>query len=171
MKKEALYSLRDIIIRNDIHPGDAECIISLHGKLYREEYGYGIAFEKYVTAGFYEFLGNYDADRDRVWICEHAGKVIGCLLCMHRDHGSAQLRYFLIDPAYRGIGLGKKLMELFILFLKAQGYQNAYLWTTRELYAAASLYKQSGFVLKEEKASEAFGKKVIEQRYDLEIKK
>jgi peptidyl-dipeptidase Dcp len=45
------------------------------------------------------------------------------------------------------------------------------LWTTEEQKTAAGLYKKSGFILSEEKKSDAFGKKVKEQRYDLILKK
>jgi peptidyl-dipeptidase Dcp len=88
---------------------------------------------------------------------------------MHRENDAAQLRYFLIDPRYRGIGLGKKLMELYMEFLHQCKYRSSYLWTTHELDAAASLYKKHGFKLTEEKESTAFGKPLREQRYDLFI--
>jgi ribosomal protein S18 acetylase RimI-like enzyme len=86
---------------------------------------------------------------------------------MHRQSGVAQLRYFLIEPEYRGIGLGKKLMAMYMDFVRACGYRAAYLWTTHELAAAAALYRRHGFRLTEEKESTAFGKAVKEQRYDL----
>ncbi len=95
--------------------------------------------------------------------------MIGFLLLMHRENNAAQLRYFYIEPEYRGIGLGKKLMTLYVDFLKEKGYQSAYLWTTYELYSAASLYKRHGFQLTEEKKSTSFGKELIEQRYDLKL--
>lgn len=159
--------LEDIAIRTDLVPGDLGYVIYLHGALYGKEYDYGIEFETYVAAGIYEFYKNYDPAKDRVWICEHNNKIIGFVLLMHREHNAAQLRYFLIDPAYRGIGLGKKLMELYMEFLHERGYNSSYLWTTNELPAAASLYKRHGFVLTEEKDSTAFGKPVKEQRYEL----
>lgn len=159
--------LKDISIRNTLIPGDLGYVIHLHGLLYRIEFGYGIEFETYVAHGLYEFYKNHDPKKDRVWICEHQKRMIGFLLMMHREHDTAQLRYFLIKPEYRGIGLGKKLMELFIDFLHRCNYQAAYLWTTHELSAAASLYKRHGFKLTEEKESNAFGKPLREQRYDL----
>jgi peptidyl-dipeptidase Dcp len=85
---------------------------------------------------------------------------------MHREENTAQLRYFLIDPEYRGIGLGKRLMDLYMDSLHECGYKSSYLWTTNELDAATSLYKRYGFVLTEEKESIAFGKMLKEQRYD-----
>src|SRR5207244_11080205 len=69
----------------------------------------------------------------------------------------------LIEPKYRSIGLGKKLMQLYMEFLRRGHYQSSYLWTTHELEAAASLYKRYGFKLTEEKESTAFGKRLKEQ--------
>jgi GNAT superfamily N-acetyltransferase len=163
--------LDDIAIRNDLRPGDIGTVISLHGRLYAGEYGYGIGFEAYVAVGLHEFLQGFDADRDRVWICEHEDRMVGFLLLMHRENGAAQLRYFLIRPEYRGIGLGKRLMDLFMEFLTRCGYRSAYLWTVDELPAAASLYRRHGFILTEEKPAAAFfGKPLREQRYDLVLK-
>jgi peptidyl-dipeptidase Dcp len=92
--------------------------------------------------------------------------MIGFLLLMDRGN-AAQLRYFLIQPEYRGIGLGAKLLSLYMDFLRECNYKESYLWTTHELYAAAHLYKRLGFQLTEEKESTAFGKPLREQRYEL----
>jgi peptidyl-dipeptidase Dcp len=160
--------LDDVIIRTELLPGDIGYVTYLHGHLYQQEYNYGIEFETYVATGLNEFYKNYDTNKDRVWVCEHRNKIVGFLLLMHRGK-AAQLRYFILEPAYRGIGLGNKLMDLFIGFLKKCNYESAYLWTTQELYAAAHLYIKYGFTLTEEKESNAFGKSVIEQRYDLVV--
>jgi peptidyl-dipeptidase Dcp len=92
--------------------------------------------------------------------------MIGFLLLMDRGK-AAQLRYFLIEPVYRGLGLGLKLLNLYMDFLQACGYKESYLWTTHELATAASLYKRFGFELTQEKESTDFGKPLREQRYDL----
>ena len=159
-------SLEAISIRTHPKPGDLGYVIYLHGKLYGQEYGYGFQFERYVANGLCEFYEKYDPTRSRVWICEHNDRMIGFLLLMDRGE-SAQLRYFLIEPEYRGIGLGSKLMNLYMDFLRERSYQRSYLWTTHELITAANLYKRFGFQLTEEKESIAFGKPLQEQRYDL----
>ncbi len=100
--------LSDITIRTELKPGDLGYVIYRHGKLYEDEYNYGITFETYVALGMHDFYKNYDAEKDRVWIGEHDQKMIGFLLLMHRENNAAQLRYFYIEPEYRGIGLGKK---------------------------------------------------------------
>jgi peptidyl-dipeptidase Dcp len=141
-------------------------VIYLHGQLYNQEYQYGIQFESYVASGLAEFYNQFEPEKNGVWICEHSNKIVGFLSLMNR-HESAQLRYFLIAPGYRNIGLGKKLMELYMNFLRQADFKSAYLWTTHELPAAAALYTRHGFKLVEEKPSDAFGKLVKEQKYEL----
>lgn len=94
--------------------------------------------------------------------------MVGFMLALHRDE-AVQLRYFLIEPEYRGIGLGRRLLALFKDFIREKGYKKAYLWTTHELTTAARLYAAAGFELTEEKESTSFGKPLRERRYDLEL--
>ena len=159
-------SLETISIRTKLQPGDLGIMIYMHGALYKREYNYGLQFEAYVAKGLCEFYEKYNPERDRVWLCEYENRIIGSLLLMDRGK-AAQLRYFLIEPEYRGIGLGTKLMTLYMDFLRECGYRESYLWTTHELETAAFLYKRVGFNLTEEKGSTAFGKPLREQRYDL----
>jgi len=159
-------SLEDVSIRTELRPGDLGYVIYLHGALYSREYDYGVQFESYVAKGLCEFYDKYDPLRNRVWVCEHNNRMMGFLLLMDRGR-AAQLRYFLIAPEYRGIGLGSRLLSLYLDFLRACGYKESYLWTTHELTAAAALYSRVGFKLTEEKESTAFGKPLREQRYDL----
>jgi GNAT superfamily N-acetyltransferase len=159
-------SLDEIFIRTELCPGDIGYVTYMHGALYYREYHYGLQFESYVAKGLCEFYEKYNPERNRIWACEHNDRMIGFLLLMDRGR-AAQLRYFLIEPEYRGMGLGSKLMNLYMDFLRACSYKESYLWTTHELSTAASLYKRHGFKLTEEKESAAFGKPVREQRYDL----
>lgn len=159
-------ALNDICIRTELRPGDLGYATYMHGALYSREYNYGLPFESYVAKGLCEFYEKYNPERNRIWACEHNEHMIGFLLLMDRGT-AAQLRYFLIEPEYRGIGLGKKLLDFYIDFLRECGYKESYLWTTHELYAAASLYRRVGFQLTEQKESTSFGKPLIEQRYDL----
>jgi len=161
-------SPEEIKIRTVIKPGDLGYVIHRHGKIYADEYDYGVSFEVYVANGIYEFYQSYDPEKDRVWICEHHDRIIGFLLLMHRENNVAQLRYFYIEKDYRAIGLGKKLMELYMDFYHQCHYNSSYLWTTHELEAAASLYIRHGFTLTEEVETDSFGKKLKERRYDLQ---
>lgn len=153
-----------INMRESLVHGDIGEITRLHGTVYGQERGYGMAFEAYVAESLAEFYHHYDADRDRIWLCESQGRIVGTLFLMHRDD-AAQLRYFLVLPEYRGLGLGKDLMGRYMAAMAACGYRRSYLWTTSELDAAAALYTRHGFVLAEEVPSVRFGKPLIEQKY------
>ncbi|MGE0587891.1 MAG: GNAT family N-acetyltransferase [Cyclobacteriaceae bacterium] len=161
-------SLKDIQIRTTLMPGDLGYVTYLHGTIYAREYNFGLQFETYVSEGLNEFLRQYDPKTNRVWVCEHNDRMIGFMLLINRGE-AAQLRYFILEVPYRGIGLGKKLMSLYMNFLHDCGYKRSYLWTTDELSAARSLYERHGFRLTEQRDSEAFGRKVTELRFDLEL--
>lgn len=160
-------SIDHITIRTEIRPGDLGYVIHRHGALYAKEYNYGVGFEMYVARGLAEFYQSYDPEKDRVWICEHDHKMIGFLLLMHRENSTAQLRYFYLEEEYRGIGLGKKLMELYMEFYTSCGYTSSYLWTTDDLHPAISLYTRHGFTLAEEVETASFGRKLRERKYVL----
>lgn len=162
--------LSSIHIRTTLLPGDLSYLSYRQARIYAEEYGFGVIFESYLGAATHEFYQSYDPKQDKVWICEHDQQIIGAILLMHRSEKSAQLRYFYLEAPYRQLGLGKKLMGLFMAALQDLGYQHAYLWTINELPAAASLYMRYGFQLTEEKESDTFGRRVLEQRYDLRMK-
>jgi N-acetylglutamate synthase-like GNAT family acetyltransferase len=164
-----VISIEEIKVRNHLQSGDLGYLIYLHGDMYSKEHGFDLNFEAYVTETVLEFYRNYDPEKDRVWICEHEGAIIGTLVLMHRGEQTAQLRYFLIRPEYRGIGLGKKLMAELMHSLEELGYTSAYLLTTGDLHAAASLYTRYGFTLTDDRETHTFGMKLQEQRYDLSL--
>lgn len=159
------YGMDKSRIRTRLTPGDIGEITRLHGVHYAAGQGHGIAFEAYVAAGLAEFFHSHDPARDRVWIAEQDGGILGTLFLQHREDG-AQLRYFLVTPEYRGHGLGKDLMARYMAALDELGHDHSFLWTTDELAAAAALYTRHGFVLTESRPSTRFGKPLKEQKYE-----
>ncbi|HEY4110910.1 GNAT family N-acetyltransferase [Puia sp.] len=158
--------MSEITIRTQLLPGDLGYAAYLHGQIYTTENQYGLGFEGYVLKGLGEFALGYDAAKDRVWVCEAEGRMVGFLLGVQREDAVVQLRYFILLPEYRGRGLGKRLMNLFMDWMRECGYKRAYLWTTHELETAAALYLRHGFRLMEEKESAGFGKPLRERRYE-----
>jgi ribosomal protein S18 acetylase RimI-like enzyme len=86
---------------------------------------------------------------------------------MHRTDGQAQLRYFILEKAYRGMGLGKKLMKEWMNFYNEKGYKGAYLYTTSGLDPAVSLYERFGFKKISQVKSRNFGVPLLEMLYRL----
>jgi hypothetical protein len=55
-------------------------IIHRHGVLYAEEYGFDEIFEAMVAPIVATFLENFDPRRERCWIAERDGEVVGSVL-------------------------------------------------------------------------------------------
>ncbi|MEB2774941.1 GNAT family N-acetyltransferase [Algoriphagus sp. D3-2-R+10] len=157
----------DFLIRNTLEPGDLGQVAALHGKVYSEEHDFGLGFEAYVMESLLEFYRAYDLKKDRVWVVESEGKLIGFVLLMHRPANRAQLRYFILAKEFRGRGIGSRLMKEWMEFYRASNYDAAYLYTTSGLDAAVSLYEKMGFKKISEMKSMNFGMPMLEQYYEL----
>jgi GNAT superfamily N-acetyltransferase len=162
--------LKEIIIRNDFQYGDLGIVLSMHGKLYHQEYQFNHEYEAHVAEGIIEFAKTYREGRSRLWIAESKGVPIGSVAVMERTPRQAQFRWFLIHPDYRGIGLGRVLVEKTINFAREAGYDSLYLWTYEHLTAAIILYNRFGFQLVEEKKHSLWDQDLTEQRYLLNLK-
>lgn len=159
-------TLENIEIRTETCPGDVGFITFMHGWIYQEEYGYSTAFEGYVAESFYQFLLNFNAEKDRLWCAEHNGNIVGCIGIV--GHGErAQLRWFLTDPHYRNIGLGKKLLNEAISFARKAQYSAIFLDTTEDLDKAISLYQKIGFVKISQKPNDNWRKGLVETRMEM----
>jgi N-acetylglutamate synthase-like GNAT family acetyltransferase len=155
-----------VTIRTNLKPGDIGSIISLHGILYAREYGFDPTFEAYVAGPLSEFVRSAAA-RERLWLAERADQIIGCIAIVAASPQTAQLRWFLVDPAARGAGLGKRLLTEALTFCKECGYRKVILWTVSALAAAGHLYRLAGFRKVEEKPGRMWGVQVVEEKYEL----
>lgn len=164
--KEIKYT--DISIRTEIKSGDAGYITFLHGSIYKEEYNYTTAFEAYVAQSFFDFLLHYNPQKDRLWCAEHNGRIIGCIGIVGHEE-KAQLRWYLIDPLYRGMGLGKRLLNYALEFAKERGYKSIYLDTTSDLEKAIGLYKKAGFVKVSEKPNNSWREGLMEIEFSMNL--
>ena len=158
----------EISIRHKIKPGDTGYIIYMHGWIYKQEYNYSTAFESYVAQSFYEFLQNYNPEYDRLWIAEHNEEIIGCIGIVNHNE-RAQLRWFLLHSDYRGIGLGKRLLNTALDYCRQKGYKSVYLDTTDDLETAISMYEKAGFVKVAEKENHCWREDLTELEFEMKL--
>jgi DNA-binding MarR family transcriptional regulator/ribosomal protein S18 acetylase RimI-like enzyme len=160
--------LEDITIRHRMKAGDIGYITYMHGWIYKEEYNYTTVLEGYVAKSFYDFLVNYNAEKDRLWLAEHNNEIVGSIgIVGHGDR--AQLRWFLIHPNYRGLKLGKRLMDEAIQFCKQKDYKTVFLDTTDDLDKAVSMYTNAGFVKISEKENHTWADDLMELELELDL--
>jgi ribosomal protein S18 acetylase RimI-like enzyme len=158
----------NILIRHDIKPGDMGYITYLHGTLYADEYGFDRTFDAYVAEPLAAFI-KHQSERERLWIAEKEGRIVGSIAIVEAAGRSAQLRWLILHPTARGQGLGRKLVEEALAFAKARGYESVFLWTVNFLDAAVALYKSFGFEKTGEKTHQIWGRNLTEEKYVLPI--
>ena len=158
-------------------PGDIGWIVMRHGALYAAEYGWDIGFEALVARIGADFIERFDATREACWIAERDGQTLGCVcLVQARDEatgaiepGTAQLRLLLVDPAARGLGLGKALSQACETFARQVGYARIRLWTNANLLAARGIYQRAGYVLTGSEAHHSFGHDLVGETWVLTL--
>jgi len=162
-------TLEDLVFRHHLQPGDAGYLIYLHGDIYAKETGYNLEFETYVCKTFYDFLQSYSPDKDRVFLATWHGRIVGAVAILGHSVTLAQLRWLLVHPDMRGMGLGKKLVDDALAFCREKGYRQVYLLTTNQQTTAAALYTRAGFRRTEVTPQEMWGHRLYEERYELEM--
>jgi DNA-binding MarR family transcriptional regulator/GNAT superfamily N-acetyltransferase len=150
-------------------PGDMGFVVQSHGALYASEYGFDAAFEALVADIAAKFLTSFDASRERCWIAELDGVPVGSVFLVRHNDGIAKLRLLLVDPAGRGQGLGKRLVDECISFAKASGYRRITLWTQSILVAARKIYQDAGFELVKSEPHRSFGQNLIGETWEREL--
>ncbi|WP_410768757.1 GNAT family N-acetyltransferase [Fontibacillus sp. BL9] len=161
---------RSVNIRSILKPGDVGMLIHMHGWIYAMECGYNHLFEGYVCKTFYDLLRTYNQDEDRFWIAEEDGEIVGSIAIIGHSNEKAQLRWFVLHPDYRGIGIGKTLFQEAMRYCKEMGYQRIFLETTEDQKTAIAMYKKAGFKKIAEQENESWGIRLIEQTYELNLR-
>jgi DNA-binding MarR family transcriptional regulator/GNAT superfamily N-acetyltransferase len=150
-------------------PGDMGWVVHRHGALYAEEYGYDEQFEALVAEIVARFIQNFDARRERCWVAEMDGEIVGSVFVVKKSPAVAKLRLLLVEPKARGLGLGKRLVEECVRFARQAGYKKMTLWTQSDLYAARGIYRQAGFRRVEQERHHSFGKDLVAEIWELEL--
>ena len=152
-------------------PGAIGRVAELHASYYSQAWEFGVYFEAKVASELAEFLRRFDPGRDGFWTVIQGGRVEGSVAIDGTKATSegAHLRWFIVADALRAQGVGNRLMQEAVGFCKQRGYARVFLWTFRGLEPARHLYEKIGFRLAEQIEGGQWGKRVLEQRFVLDL--
>lgn len=166
---QASFAYSEAFVLRDHQPGDMGWVTHRHGVLYAHEYGWDERFEALVAQITADFINGYKPGREKCFIAEMNGEIVGSVFVVQHGSEVAKLRLLLVEPKARGLGLGGLLVQKCITFARQAGYKKLMLWTNNVLAAARHIYQKTGFALTDQKAHNDFGKELIGETWVLEL--
>lgn len=151
--------------------GDMGWIVHRQGLLYAQEYGYDEHYEALAAEVVGKFIQHYYPKRERCWIAEKEGEIVGSVFLVAKSKTIAQLRLLYVEPSARGLGIGARLVNECVRFARQAGYRKIVLWTQSELHAARHLYQQAGFRVVEKRPHHSFNRNLVAEIWELLLQK
>lgn len=158
----------EIILRSPI-PGDIGWLISIHGKLYAEQFGFDSNFERDIAKKVIAFLEKQNAF-NMLWVATMNSKPVGSIAVSLKPDQTAFINFLLVETEYQGRGVAKTLMSKVISHCSDHNVGSLCLETYSCLKAARELYKKYGFTLTTKnvavrKYSQSFDQEFWEKRF------
>lgn len=135
----------DAVVLREPAPGDLAFVAHRQALLYWKEQGWGREFEAALLGICARFLERQDPARERAWIAESNGRIVGAVLVVAAAPRRAQLRMLHVEADARGEGIGARLVAACVDFASRSGYEEIVLWTDAVLEPARRLYVKAGF--------------------------
>jgi GNAT superfamily N-acetyltransferase len=156
----------EIEVVQGYRPGAIGRVVELHARYYSQHWGFGRYFEA-VVAHDLAALVQRDGPLDQIWLALRGEIIIGAVALdgsRAADLG-VRLRFFILDEAAQGRGVGRQLLAKVLAFCQAQSVGQVYLTTFAGLEPARRLYEQAGFVLRDEHEDRTWGIPMREQTF------
>lgn len=157
------------VILRSLRIGDIGWMTHRQGVLYNEQYGWNGEFEALIAGIYAQYFAAPETPPKTLWVAERDGKIVGSIFVMPSEGlpGSAQLRMLYVEPAARGLGIGKALIEQCVRFARDAGYERMRLWTHTIQESARRLYAGAGFEVVETGPHHSFGKDLVSEIWEL----
>lgn len=154
------------------YPGLIGQLTALHARYYAEHWSLDHTFEAQVGQELSRFILDFDPKVDGIWAARAGESLVGAAAMDGHSNPTEgiRLRWFIVDPAGQGTGLGRNLLAKALDFCRECGPEQVYLWTFAGLNQARRLYEGFGFELAEEAPQHVWGRELVEQKFTLSLK-
>lgn len=113
-----------------------------------EEYAAGLGFSlcfQNFDAELAGLPGAYAPPAGRLLVAETDGELVGCVALRPYRPGVCELKRLYVRPAFRGRGLGRRLLEMLLAEAVVAGYREAVFDTLESMKEALALYRTFAF--------------------------
>ena len=164
---EKMY--KGILLTTDFTLDEVETAIVRQREIFGGEFNFLDTSHQYAEKAQRDFIKNYDPSKQFLLITRNNGKFAGTITFMGEDDGVGRLRFLIVEPEVRGIGLGKEIVSTALEWAKEMGYSHIYLTTHSVLEVARKMYASLGFVKVSEEPADEVCVGAMEERWDIDI--
>lgn len=148
-------------------PADRAWVRRVNLRQYREVEGFDAGFDAALDASLARIEAQRTGGRVAFLIAEAAGQPVGTLFLCRESDESARIRLFYLDEAWRGRGVGRRMLDQAISAARGHGYAQICVSTFTRHGAACRLYHARGFQGVVHPPAEVFGQCLVQVDYHL----
>jgi GNAT superfamily N-acetyltransferase len=150
-------------------PGIVGDVTAMHGRYYAREWKLQPQFEFGVARGLCEYFEHYDEGSDLALSVQEDDRTRGFVAISRNrvELYEANLRWFIVDDALRGNGIGRSLLDAALEHCRETGVRRLELFTFDSLEAARALYRSAGFTTFESMPHDGWGPTINLERHEL----
>jgi DNA-binding MarR family transcriptional regulator/GNAT superfamily N-acetyltransferase len=162
-KHEELVRLRQ--------PLSGECgwLVHRQAQWFAAQYGWDQTFEGLLARVVADYAQRNDSLRERCWIAEQGGLVVGSVCLVAVSTTVAGVRLLWVEPDTRRLGIGAQLLGECVRFARRAGYTKLTLKTASTLVELRRLCERNDFGLASTGAERRFGQDLTIERWELEL--
>lgn len=159
----------NVVVFRDYRAADRDWVEAAHVRHYTLVEGFDPGFAAAVSGALDLLEAGLGADSGRYLIAEAAGRRVGCVFFAAETPAVGRIRLFYLEDAYRGRGIGKRMLGRVLDHARQRGYETVRVSTFDRHAAALRLYRAAGFEAVTGAPSIAFGQEMRQVDFEKDL--